>query len=1325
MLGAAGLGKTYELAYLAGLDRERALDVRIERLAVLGQTPDGLASQLVLLAEGATENTVLYLDALDEVMVPVKTTGLIVARWVRDTLAGNKPKLRISCRSAVWPPGVEAAIREVYGEEECAFALLQPLSLEDVKSIASARGLDAEAFTKDIEAAGALVLAQQPLTLGMLLRVHVSRGSLPASRSALFAQGVELLASESAERLDDGTAMDVPLAELMDAAERLACFSLLSGRDVVDLGDLPSSSSLGKLELASLPGGSRPLDVYLVRAVGRCGLCEGDGPRRFRFAHRQFAEYLAGRRLARLLPHQARALLSSGLGWQAGVAGPLRETAAFAAMESTAIASWVTDHDPEVVGLSDVADDTLRKRATLNLLAKFRRHELTDSQVGRDGIELAGFCYEGAGQDLRPVLKERGGDCEDVLECAVALIQSWGLVSMSDDLADLVLDVTAPQHTRTSAGYALAKVGTAGARRRLLPLTAGGLDNPDFELKGLALRCNWPDGLTVPELLAAVTQPRASRYYGAYESFIFALDHEGFEARGHRLAGLAWARQFVRRQGDAEATVRIARRIAIASLDEIDEPGVAEALTKLILDAAEAHVGSPLEPPRRFSLGMKEPENEPPVLAGKPAVRRKLIDALAAYASKDRDLWWTARGTPGLLVPDDFPWLLQQATNLSLPMSQRENYAELARMLPWSDSIAGVEAWLAARETEPVASRFPYPLSIELESEEAARAKKAYADTKRWNRPTRHKKLRPPPAERLEQALRLSETKDPRFFLNVCRELTLEEYSTHYGFSRFLTNTPGWAAAEADTRRRIVESAKRLLSADTDEPERGRTEPLNTILPGYMSAIWLVMECEPTWVESLPASWWQRWAWYILRELNPNMVDEPEESKNALLRKLHERAPAQVRGAVEELATSAASDTQNLFTSILGVMNSVDDAELDAWLCAGLEAGEVPEDRVGEVAQFVLSRNSDRALVACLSRIEPAAVAKSEAAAVRAAVALLHERTRDGWASVFELLRRRPDLARNVLGEFAHGGRLRWRREGEPAGLAKLAFAQIGQLVSLLLEAFPPESDAKHQRGAHFMGPDDSARQTRDQLISWLGDQRDVEAAESLRTLEERFGTKYPWLRRPRARAERAYRLSRWVPIPPRAVAELLAANGKRLIRSGRDAMDGVVAAIEDYAKRLRHDSPNDLEDLWNRRRDGGVPTPKDEERVSDKLCAAVRQYFRDFAVGAEREVQIFRRKLPSNVGGAPGSEVDVLYRVPAAGIENGEAIAVPIEVKLSHNVEARTGLRDQLVGRYMSELGTNLGVFVVAWMGTPPGYRPLWGTPELAKEDLQPSPLR
>ncbi len=235
MLGAAGLGKTYEVSYLAELDRKRGLDVRLARLASLGVTSEALTSQLRMLATDATPTSVIYLDALDEVMVPVKTTGLIIGSWIRDRLAENKPALRISCRSAVWPSNVDAAIREVYGDEDFSLAFLQPVSVDEVRSIVRDRGINGQEFVEAVHRVGATSLAQLPLTLEMLLRVYATHGSLPTSRKELFAQGMELLASERAERWDDGTAIDVPTSTIIEGAERLACLSLFSPGDSVSI----------------------------------------------------------------------------------------------------------------------------------------------------------------------------------------------------------------------------------------------------------------------------------------------------------------------------------------------------------------------------------------------------------------------------------------------------------------------------------------------------------------------------------------------------------------------------------------------------------------------------------------------------------------------------------------------------------------------------------------------------------------------------------------------------------------------------------------------------------------------------------------------------------------------------------------------------------------------------------------------------------------------------------------------------------------------------------------------------------------------------------
>lgn len=107
MLGSAGLGKTRELEWLATKERGEGQEVAGGRLATIAQTADALTQKLDALAIGATGDTAFYLDALDELMIPVRQTALIVPSWIRDTLSPIKPRVRLSCRSGVWPPAIK------------------------------------------------------------------------------------------------------------------------------------------------------------------------------------------------------------------------------------------------------------------------------------------------------------------------------------------------------------------------------------------------------------------------------------------------------------------------------------------------------------------------------------------------------------------------------------------------------------------------------------------------------------------------------------------------------------------------------------------------------------------------------------------------------------------------------------------------------------------------------------------------------------------------------------------------------------------------------------------------------------------------------------------------------------------------------------------------------------------------------------------------------------------------------------------------------------------------------------------------------------------
>ncbi len=1311
MLGAAGAGKTTEAARLADQERASGASVHECRLAEFAETTTELAEHLAGLSRGANERTVFYLDALDEAMIPARRRWLAIERWVTEDLAGTGASIRITCRSAVWPSELTQVIRKLVGSESFATAALQPLSDEDIHAAAASQGIAPDTFLQRIHSSGARSLTAQPLSLRMLMRLHQSNHGLPASLRELFHNGLKLLASDPEHRHQIDTQNPLPPTELLEAAERLACYMILGGRDAVHLGDEPLPNQLGRQDLSATVS-PRELD-----AIRLSGLSDSTSPASFRFAHRQFAEYLAGRRLGHMPTHQAKALLAGPDGWRNGVAGPLRETAAFAAMFNADVAHWIASRDPDVVGLSDVADSNLRRDAMLALLDRFRRGELTTAQLRPGVLEFRGLRYDHADLDLRPLLAARADGCNDQLECAIHLVRACKLPSLSAELADLVLDSGATIPIRVLAGYALRECGDATARKRLKPLIAGLPEDDEDELKGIALHCMWPSHLSTPDLLRALTPRRRPSLYGAYESFLLELDRDEFAATGHLEAGLRWAKGQASDSPDTGAMHRIAMRIAQAALHDLDDPVVSRELTALLNEWAR-HYTSPLAwLPKDLLHGVSpaEQHDRAPLHTHRNA-RRRLIDLLASDAQTRQHMMTMEDCTPGLRSIEDFRWLLDRACDEQYPKIARENYLHLAWLLPWDTSSENVDAWLRVCDDEPVKSILGNQRSVELASDQAKELRRCWkiqVDRSREEKEVRP--LDPPPSRRVMETLQLAETKDVRYFHRLCVDLTLEPTSTRYGFQRFLTRTPGWREANSQVRARIVVAAKAYLSNADIVPEAAKAVSPKSLRVDVMGAMWLLLERDADWLRSRSPSWWANWCWYILRQVVPDLAGEPREPKQDILRLLNEKNPATLCQEIMALALGQDDNFRELLPSLLPVLMDVPNRELDERLCAALRGGEIAEPSTTAVAEFVLIRAPGKSIPECLDMLGGATGAADDALE-HVAVALLHWRPREAWHVLKGFLLSAPERGRRVLGRVAD--------ETEARLVDSLVTQQMGELAEVLIELFPPETDREGD-GAHLVTPDDAARMLRTQLISHLVGLEDADAVTALRRLEGRFAGRYAWLPLARSRAEHALRLSRWSPCSVGVVADVLGAAAARLMRSEDDVVDGIECALESYEEALGRDGGESPEDLWNTAR-GTTPTPKMEEHVSNKLCGAIRAYFRDCAIAADREAEIHRRKVASSSGGEPGSELDILVQAPARGTVPGDAIRVPIEVKLSGNDEARTAVRAQLAERYMPQLGASHGVYVVVWMNLPrpeelrKHHRPKWASIEAARKDLQ-----
>lgn len=1337
LLGTAGLGKSYELDRLAELLRNDGKRVLKRRFVEIGfdETGESLRTGLSKLSAGLDANSVLLLDALDEAKIRIRRIGVVVADWIENDLKDIKPALFISCRSAVWPPEILTAIKNTY-TVDVTLAALQPLSIDQQLAAARAEGMtdpEVSKFLEGIASIRAEALANQPLTLKLLIGEFKSTGNIPSNRCDLFEQAVIKLVEDRKERHLSGGVLPFERDQLIQAAELLACLLLLSDRHAISLDDNPSPGCLRHHDLSGLPSTNLPLDFKLLEAISQTGLFESGVLKPIEFVHRMFAEYLAGRRLARLPFHQSRALLASPAGWQAGVAGSLRETSAIAANLNSDLAHWIAETDPEVIGVSEVAESVVRRTAALQLLQQCRDHHITDMQFHRGDLSIDGMKYAEAEADLKPVLRERSADNEDVLDCAVRMVREWNIQSLCPELADLMLDPSAPINARKDAGHALLDIGSPEVFERIKALITDDLVTSDEELKGIALRANWPDNLTCREVLAALSPRQRQSFHGNYAHFQWRLVEFEFDAAGCRISGLRWAyQQFSTLNNDFEPLYKIAQKILHSALNHLGNKAVAREVLKIIEDSSRSCRNSPFRAIRdSVSRKSKDQQTSHPLKSNQRA-RHQLIELLISRLSDSKEYRWIITSTPGLRVVSDFQWLVNQALDHSLDMDIRQKYAEFARFLPWMDNFDSVEFWHQHRGHEPITAILNVPLFLELDSEEAKR--------ERENHEMEHGKqeerdapiVDPPPEKRVLRMLTLAEDKNPLFFRRVCEEMSLRPDSTIYGFERFLTSSPGWATADADTRLRIVAAAKAyLLCEENTDPEAIKKSRLNTIHTTAIAAIWLVQDQSPDWLDNLPNEWWQRWTWLLLREMHLHMHDEPDEAKHELFGRLHQRAGDQVRERIRRLAVGQfrkqTEAAHSLLASTLDLFDGISDDELDDMLCRRIARSGIVKNSLRDVTRFVLRRRPVKAAAVVIPLVREANGIAQDDGICEVVVALFLEDCNASWNEICEFLKRNSHVTPALLAQFASGRRL-WPRRKPESVVAEMSPAAIGQLVELLFQYYPPDKDPKYD-GAHGVSPADEARSLRGQLLNLLSEQKESDDAlratqrvTALRNLESKFGSRFAWLRRPRAKAERDFRLQHRKAIPLTTIAEILYANDRRLIRHDSDALDGVQASLEILEREAQHSSPSVLNRFWN------PPTkanrsPREEEFVSDEICLKVREYFDSFAVIADREVQLYRRNVPKGKGGKPGSKVDIYASLPRAGTVDDSRIEIPIEIKGSYDARALDAMKNQLADRYMNEAGTAVGVYVLAWFNAPGidrDHQPKWDSIDIAQAELE-----
>ncbi len=894
-------------------------------------------------AENASHALHLFVDSLDECLLRLDHAAKMLADELRRRLHSRKAELpqrlflRITCRTAIWPRGLEGALRELWGgaspnDSDGSFAVyeLAPLQREDVLAAAALWGLDAAAFAAEVERKRVEPLAAKPVTLRFLLNLYADgRGTereLPRTEAELYLRGCRLLCTSTDA---DRPATSFSAEQKLVVAARLAAATIFSNREAIWRGEDDGLTRENTASLRELCGGTEFADQAghiaiatrtkrpasgdgefevtpeIVEATLDTGLFSSRGGRAMGWAHQTYAEFLAAFYLAaRQIPiRQVQRLLAHPSDPERLLVPQLYETAARLAclgtQTSRELFAFLRQQEPNVLLQSDVA-----------AVEEGDRRALVESLLRPNESGVVPYHYLPYGQGSKLLylgLEERLRACindadvhENACHLAIEIASHCHLNGLGNDIASVALECSQSLWLRGFAAATVGRLGDRDTKRRLLPLARGETGDNRDDLKGSALGSMWPDALSARELFEMLTPPQretVSSHYGRFLSSDLVPHLQPHD--------LPLALDWVERQGERRKLEGrldwLVDDLVRAGWEHLDAKDVLPAFARVAWLRFEAREELTDSGGYYTILGQKHSADE--FLCRDYRKRRLLLDALApCMEGKTEDLEWRLPLCSPFALSDDVPWLLdhlQEAvsserrrvwTRFITRVCDQEHLPLVVEACRNISELAKAYAWLL----QPVVLGSPEAQKMKSEHEMWARLQRRERN-QNDRRSRRGKPLQPPPDERVRRLLDEFEAGDvSAWWRLVCYDLTLGATDEWFFSDRQaqpdITRLPGWQNADEATRQRLIEAAVRYLRQVKSQPRKwlGKKQKWLPDAAGHKALRLLELRARERLLALTPDEW-ARWAPVVVFQAGASCDTKDEPTQ--LLKTGYRRAP--------------------------------------------------------------------------------------------------------------------------------------------------------------------------------------------------------------------------------------------------------------------------------------------------------------------------------------------------------------------------------------------------------------------------------------------------
>jgi predicted NACHT family NTPase len=1092
LLGEPGIGKT------KALEAERA--ELVSRIKAQGNQPFFLdlrsysdegrlvqklfASPEFVAWQSGTHQLHIFLDSLDECLLRIDTlANLLVDEFRQYQDQAERLYVRIACRTAVWPTVLEEGLREIWGEDAVGVHELVPLRRVDVAEAARAEGFSPDDFLKELGQKKVVPLAIKPVTLGFLLNIYRDDGQFSENQTLqdLYLKGCRILCDEE-ENTDPrapGRKGNLEIEQRLIIASRIAAVTVFANRDAVwmegDRGKIPGEDvPYQELVQGYERADGRPFEANaaaIVETLGT-GLFSSRGPSRMGWAHQTYAEFLAAWYLKRHNLNLEQ-ILSLILHPDGRVIPQLQETVAWLASMMPEVFEEVMKIDPDVLLQSDVASRTEKDRSNLvdSLLRAYDEERLPYRFKQYQHLNHAEI-----GRQLRAYIRDLGKS-ESSRLVAIDIARDCHVEVVQDSLADITLDPMQPYIVRTHAAHTICAIGNEKIKERLKPLALGQTgDDPNDDLKGYGLRAIWPQELiSVEVLLNHLSQPQERGGIpiigGVYQDFVAA------EFAQHLLSSdlpvvLQWLEQLPKRYNLSYPFTELADSVMLKAWQNIDEPGVLEAFARVAKLKLERYEGILSDLPSQVYTAASSDHNHDAdiesFLKDSDEKRRQLIEAVVLLLpDSTNDCSWLVHN----ISSQDIFWLID---NITSSKSTNIWIKLLSQALTWHNlrwkNVQINDAILQACSSTPLLRlEFEFDITpIELNSEKAKQFKAGYLKYQnKLEQPKPKALLDPPPKQRVLAILEKVEEGYPELWWKVGMAMTLTPTTIYWdnnaAFEPDLTKLFGWSDSDAETKLRILETAKKYL--DVVEPEiSGLLKPRNLSNDNFAiyQAIYLLEKQETDFTSTIPRDTWGKLILIILESINFSYRArrEKDEYCQRILRAAYKSNIDVFIGALASLMCQmnyqprtrhmddiyrCTSDLLNEHISI-PILRRVDSHNLNAGMLEVLLSDSFNQD---------IDKASARDIAISLISSPISKTGEGRAKAIVAARMLLTHADNSGWSAFWSAMQQDLEFGREVLeavsSESLHTGRIEQQLKEE----------FLADLYIFLVKQYPENSHSK------------------------------------------------------------------------------------------------------------------------------------------------------------------------------------------------------------------------------------------------------------------------